>query len=53
VFQYLAIAPVRGLSLREGLIEAANADVASLTAFELGLFGWMAVMTFVFFPART
>lgn len=27
------------------------ADVASLTAFEAGLFGWIALMTFVFFPA--
>jgi hypothetical protein len=51
VFQYFAIAPMRGLSLRKGLIEAAKADVASLTAFEVGLFGWMALMTFVFFPA--
>jgi Domain of unknown function (DUF4396) len=31
VFQYFAIAPMRGLSLRKGLIEAAKADVASLT----------------------
>src|SRR5690349_17443870 len=51
VFQYFAIAPMRGLSLRKGLTEAAKADVASLTAFEVGLFGWMALMTFVFFPA--
>jgi hypothetical protein len=51
VFQHFAIAPMRGLSLRKGLIEAAKADVASLTAFEIGLFGWMALMFFVFFPA--
>jgi hypothetical protein len=51
VFQYFAIAPMRGLSLRKGLAAAAKADVASLTAFEIGLFGWMALMTFVFFPA--
>ena len=44
---------MRGLSVRKGLIEAAEADVASLTAFEIGLFGWMALMAFVFFPART
>jgi Domain of unknown function (DUF4396) len=37
--------------VRKGLIEAAKADVASLTAFETGLFGWMALMFFVFFPA--
>lgn len=51
VFQYFAIAPMRGLGLRKGLVQAAKADVASLTAFEIGLFGWMALMTFVFFPA--
>lgn len=51
VFQYFAVAPMRGLSVRRGLIEAAKADVVSLTAFEIGLFGWMALMTFVFFPA--
>ena len=51
VFKYFAIAPMRGLGLRKGLIEAAKADVASLTAFEIGLFGWMALMYFVFFPA--
>ena len=39
--------------LAAGLIEAAKADVASLTAFEIGLFDWMALMTFVFFPPRT
>jgi Domain of unknown function (DUF4396) len=50
-FQYFAIAPMRGLSPRKGLIEAAKADVASLSAFEIGLFGWMALMAFVFFPA--
>jgi len=51
VFQYLAIAPMRGLGLRKGLIEAAKADIAWLTAFEIGVFGWMALMYFVFFPA--
>jgi hypothetical protein len=51
VFQYFAIAPMRGLSVRKGLAEAAKADLASLTAFETGLFGWMALMYFVLFPA--
>jgi Domain of unknown function (DUF4396) len=51
VFQYFAIAPMRGLGLRDGLIAAGKADFISLTAFEVGLFGWMAVMTFVLFPA--
>ena len=51
VFQYFAIAPMRGLGLRDGLVAAAKADFISLTAFEIGLFGWMAIMTFVLFPA--
>ncbi len=50
-FQYFAIAPMRGLGLGRGLVEAAKADVASLTSFEIGLFGWMALMYYVFFPA--
>jgi Domain of unknown function (DUF4396) len=51
LFQYFAIAPMRGLGLRDGLKAAAKADFISLTAFEIGLFGWMAIMTFVLFPA--
>jgi hypothetical protein len=51
VFQYFAIAPMRGLGLKDGLQAAAKADFISLTFFEVGLFGWMAVMTFVLFPA--
>jgi hypothetical protein len=51
IFQYFAIAPMRGLGVRDGLIAATKADFISLTAFEVGLFGWMAIMTFVLFPA--
>jgi hypothetical protein len=51
MFQYFAIAPMRRLGLKDGLIAAAKADFISLTAFEVGLFGWMAVMAFVLFPA--
>ncbi len=51
VFQYFAIAPMRGLGVRDGLKAAAKADFISLTFFEIGLFGWMALMTFAFFPA--
>jgi hypothetical protein len=51
VFQYFAIAPMLGLGVREGLKRAAQADFIALTAFEIGLFGWMALMAFVFFPA--
>lgn len=51
VFQYFAIVPMRGLGLTDGLAAAAKADFISLTFFEIGLFGWMAVMMFVLFPA--
>jgi hypothetical protein len=48
-FQYFAIAPMRGLGVRDGITAALKADTLSLTAFEIGLFGWMAVMQLVLF----
>ena len=51
VFQYFAIAPMQGLGVKDGLVAAAKADFIALSCFELGLFGWMALMAFVFFPA--
>jgi len=51
VFQYFAIAPMRGLGVRAGLAAAAKADLLSLTAFEIGLFAWMTLQAMVFFPA--
>jgi hypothetical protein len=51
LFQYYAIAPMRGLGVRDGLEAAARADFVSLTFFEIGLFSWMALMALVFFPA--
>ena len=49
-FQYFAIVPMRGLGFRGGIVAAIKADILSLTAFEVGLFAWMALMAFVFFP---
>lgn len=51
VFQFFAIAPMRGLSFWPGLKAAAKADILSLTAFEVGLFAWMALQAFVLFPS--
>ena len=51
LFQYFAIAPMRGLGVKDGLVAATKADFISLTAFEIGLFGWMAFFAFVLFPA--
>jgi hypothetical protein len=40
-FQYFSIAPMSGEYGLKTLIRAAKADILSLTAFEIGLFGWM------------
>jgi hypothetical protein len=44
-FQYFAIVPMRQLSFWPGLKAAIQADAISLTAFEVGLFAWMYVMS--------
>lgn len=51
VFQYFVIAPARHLQARQGLRLAAKADFLALTAFEVGLFGWMAIMQLILFPS--
>jgi len=48
-FQYFSIAPMRHLGLGEGLKEAAKADFLSLTAWQIGMYGWMAIATFLIF----
>ena len=49
-FQYWAIKPVRDLSVTQGIAAAARVDVLSLTAFEVGLFGWMIFQALVLVP---
>jgi hypothetical protein len=51
LFQYFAIAPMRQLSLGRGLKLAAKADFLALSAFEVGLFGWMAIFQLVLFTS--
>ncbi len=46
VFQDFAIAPMRGLGLRDGLVAALQADTLSLVAWQVGMYGLMAVVTF-------
>ncbi len=50
IFQFAAIRAMSSDRTRVLLGRAAKADVWSLTAFEIGLFGWMALMWWVFFP---
>jgi hypothetical protein len=51
LFQYFVISRMRELTLRAGLAAAAKSDVIALSAFEIGLFGWMALMRYVFFTS--
>ncbi len=45
-FQYFTIAPMRGLGLGTGLKAAVKADSLSLTAWQIGMYGWMAIVYF-------
>lgn len=49
-FQYFAIRPMRNLSRKQGLLAAVKSDTLSILTFEIGLFAWMALTFFVFFP---
>ncbi len=49
VFQYFTIAPMRGLSLGKGIIAAVKADTLSLTAWQCGMYGFMAIAHVVIF----
>ncbi len=48
-FQYFTIKPMRGLSPGRGLVEAVKADFLSLTAWQVGMYGFMALAHFYFF----
>ncbi|MGH1569804.1 DUF4396 domain-containing protein [Methylobacterium sp. P31] len=50
VFQYYAIVPMRGLSPCKGLMAAVKADTASLIAWQVGMYGFMAFAQFYLFP---
>lgn len=50
VFQFFAIAPMRDLGFTEGMKQAAKADVLSLTCWQIGMYGLMALAHFWLFP---
>lgn len=50
VFQYFTIKPLRNLTFSEGVVAAIKADTLSIIAFQVGMYGWMALAYFVFFP---
>jgi branched-subunit amino acid transport protein len=51
-FQYFTIAPMRGLSFGQGIIAAVKADTLSLTAWQVGMYGFMAFAYFIIFRSR-
>jgi branched-subunit amino acid transport protein len=51
VFQYFTIMPMRDLSFGKGIIAAIKADTLSLTAWQIGMYGFMAIAYFVIFRA--
>ncbi len=48
-FQYFSIQPMRGLSPGRGLVAAIKADSLSLSSWQVGMYGWMAVAVFAIF----
>ncbi len=51
VFQYFTIAPMRSLSFGQGIAAAVKADTLSLTAWQVGMYGFMAIAYFAIFGA--
>jgi hypothetical protein len=49
VFQYFTIAPMRGLSFGPGIAAAVKADTLSLSAWQIGMYGFMALAQFAYF----
>ncbi len=47
-FQYFTIAPIRGLSVGQALWASVKADTLSLTAWQCGMYGFMAIAHFIF-----
>lgn len=48
-FQYFTIKPMKDLSPGQGVWAAIKADTLSLTAWQVGMYGWMAIATFLIF----
>lgn len=51
VFQYFSIAPMRGLGLRAGIVAALKADALSISAWQVGMYGVMALAQFLVLPS--
>jgi hypothetical protein len=49
-FQYIPIRSMRNIPPREAILDAVKADTLALVAFEVGMFGWMAIAHYVLLP---
>jgi hypothetical protein len=49
LFQYYAIKPMRKISSGAALLAALKADTLSLSCWQIGMYGWMAIVFFVIF----
>jgi hypothetical protein len=50
VFQYFTIKPMRDLSVAEGIWAVIKADTLSILTFQIGMYGWMALVYFKVLP---
>ncbi len=50
IFQYFSIQPMRHLPPGQAVLAAIKADTLSITAFQVGMYAWMALVFFVLFP---
>lgn len=48
-FQYFTIKPMRDLSVKAGIWQALKADAASITSWQVGMYGFMAIAQFLWF----
>lgn len=49
VFQYYSIKPMRDLSAGQGIVAALKADIASITSWQVGMYGLMAIIQLLWF----
>lgn len=49
IFQYYALKPMKNLSAGKTLKAALKADTLSLTSWQIGMYGWMAISFFLIF----
>lgn len=50
VFQYFTIKPMRDISARNAIWDAIRTDTLSILTFQVGMYLWMALVFFKFFP---